>query len=191
MNGSTCRDPTLPGLCRTRLGNGREAPQVQQEYRLHPDRGADGPIPSGPPRIPARTGKQAGSDGGDQIKRRLRPFVAIGEAKQMATALGFTVIELVMEEPGPFDFAIHDSRSDSLVRVRRLRQNEYRIESITMSCAREIGEFRDLDIPEGIGRELWVRGPQRTFHRYRIAPETIEEIPVVPESGSPPGETGT
>jgi hypothetical protein len=107
----------------------------------------------------------------------------------MATTLGFTVIELVMEEPGPFDFAIHDSGSPSFMRVRRQRQNEYRI--VIRSCAREIGEFRDLGIPLGIGRELWVRGPQWTFHRYRIAPETVEEIKDVPQSGSPPGETGT
>jgi len=79
----------------------------------------------------------------------------------------------------------------SLVRVRRLRQNDYRIESIIRSCAREIGEFRDLGLPDGIGRELWVRGPQRTFHRYRIAPETLEEIPGVLQSGSPPSEMGT
>jgi hypothetical protein len=66
-----------------------------------------------------------------------------------------------------------------------------RIESIIRSCAREIGEFRDHKLPEGIRRELWVRGPQRTFHRYRIAPETVEEIKDVPQSGLLPCETGT
>jgi len=154
-----------------------------QGYRLHPARGADRPIPSGPPVILAENKNQAGSGGGELIKRRSRPFVAIREAQQMAMALGFSVMELVMEEPGPFDFAIHDTGSYSFVRVRRLRQNEYRIESIIRSCAREIGEFRDLELPEGIGRELWVRGPQRTFRRYRVAPETIEAIPIVPRSG--------
>jgi hypothetical protein len=168
-----------------------DSTEEQQDYRLHPDRGADVPIPAGPPDIPAENGNQAVSGVGELIKRRSRPFVAIREAQQMAMALGFAVIELVMEEPGPFDFAIHDRGVVSLVRVRRLRQNEYRIESIIRSCAREIREFRDLDIPGGIGRELWVRGPQRAFRRYRITPETIEAIPVVPRSGLPPGETGT
>ena len=185
-NGST--STTFPDSLPAGPGNSTEEQQV---YRFHPDRETDGPIHSGPPGILARTGKQAGSAGWDLIKRRSRPFVAIGEAKQMATALGFAVIELVIKEPGPFDFAIHDTGSYSLVRVRRLSQNEYRIESIIRSCAREIREFRDLGLPEGIGRELWVRGPQRKFRRYRIAPETIEEIPVVLQSGSPPGETGT
>jgi hypothetical protein len=186
-NGSIC--DTIPDPLPAGPGDSNGE---QQAYRLHLDTETEGPGPSGPPVIIAGTGKPAGAAGtGDLIQRRSRPFVAIGEAKQMATALGFTVIELVMEEPGPFDFAIHGSGSDSLVRVRRLKQNEYRIESIIRSCAREIGEFRDLELPEGIGRELWVRGPQRTFRRYRIAPETVEAIPVVLQSGSPPGETGT
>jgi hypothetical protein len=189
MNGNRSMSDTIPDPLPAGPGDSNGE---QQAYRLHPDPETDGPGPSGPPVIIAGTGKPAGVAGtGDLIKRRSRPFVAISEAKQMAMALGFTVIELVMDEPGPFDFAIHDSGSYRLVRVRRLRQNEYRIESIIRSCAREISEFRDLDIPEGIGRELWVRGPQRTFRRYRVAPETIEAIPVVPRSGSLPGETRT
>ncbi len=190
MNGENGNGSTMD-IIPDSLPAGQGDSDEQQEYRFNPDREADGPISSGPPGIVTGTGNQTGSIGGEQIKRRSRPFVAIREAQQMATALGFTVIGLVMEEPGPFDFAIHDAGSYRLVRVRRLRQNEYRMESIIRSCAREISEFRDLDVPEGIGRELWVRGPQRTFRRYRVGPETVEAIPVVPKSLSLPGDKGT
>ncbi len=192
MNGENSNGDTIDTIPDPLPAGPGDSSEEQQDYRLYPDRGAVvEPMPAGPTVIPAGNENQAGAGGGDLIKRRSRPFVAISEAKQMAMALGFAVIELVMEEPGPFDFAIDDCGSYRLVRVRRLRQNRYRIESIIRSCAREISEFRDLDIPEGIGRELWVRGPQRTFRRYRVAPETIEVIPVVPRSGSLPGETGT
>ncbi len=58
----------------------------------------------------------------------LWPVVAIGEAKRMATAWGFTLIEIRMEVTTPFDFAVSDKGITSLVRVRRLKYNSYRIE---------------------------------------------------------------
>ena len=110
------------------------------------------------------------------MTRGVRPVAAIGEAKRMATAWGFMVIELVMEAATPIHFVVHDKGSTSLVRVRRLKLNAYRVESIRTSCAQEIREFRELALPEGIVRELWVRGPERAWHRYRIVLETIEEV---------------
>jgi len=74
----------------------------------------------------------------------------------------------------PFDFIVRDKDRISLVRIRRLKYASYRIGDITRSCAREIKELRMLKIPEGLFRELWVRGPDRTWHRYRVMPESIE-----------------
>jgi hypothetical protein len=91
----------------------------------------------------------------------------------------------------PFDFGIHYNGSTSLVRVRRLKNHGYRVEIICRSCAGQITEFRNLHLPEGIGRELWVRGPERAWHRYRIFGETIEEIGGVVHSGVSAGGTGT
>jgi len=125
------------------------------------------------------------------MTRGVRPVVAIGEAKRMATAWGFMVIELVMEAETPVHFVVRDKGSTSLVRVRRLKLNAYRIESIQTSCAQEIRELRGLAIPEGIVRELWVRGPERAWHRYRIIPETIEEVKDPVHPGPSTGGTGT
>jgi hypothetical protein len=38
-----------------------------------------------------------------------------------------------------------------------------------------------MTLPGGIIRELWVRGPERAWHRYRILPETIEEVIGIPQ----------
>ena len=110
------------------------------------------------------------------MARGLRPVVAIGEAKRMATAWGFILIEIRMEVTTPFDFAVSDNGITRLVRVRRLKYNSYRIESIRASCAEQIRELRELALPEGIARELWVRGTQRTWHRYLVLPGSVEML---------------
>ncbi len=110
------------------------------------------------------------------MARGLPPVVAIAEAKRLAMVWGFGVIEIMMEGKTGFDFAVHDKGVTSLVRVRRLKYNAYNVGSIRESCAEQVRELRELDLPEGIGRELWVRGQQRAWHRYRIFPDTIEEI---------------
>ena len=125
------------------------------------------------------------------MARGIRPVAGIAEAKRMAAAWGFSLIEISMVAPVPFDFGIHSSGSTSLVRVRRLRNHGYRVELICRSCAGQIREFRELVLPEGIGRELWVRGPERAWHRYRIFKETIEEIGDVVHPGVLTGGTGT
>jgi len=125
------------------------------------------------------------------MTRGIRPVAGIAEAKRMATAWGFTLIEIGMEAQMPFDFGIHENGSTSLVRVRRLKHHGYRAESIGRSCADQIREFRELVLPEGVGRELWVRGPERAWHRYRVLPETVEVIMEIPQTGlSTAGEKG-
>jgi hypothetical protein len=125
------------------------------------------------------------------MTRGVRPIAGIGEAKRRATAWGFRLVEVVMEDTTPFDFVFCHNGSTILVRVRRLKYNAYRAESIRVSCAQQIRELREPALLEGIGRELWVRGPQRAWHRYRIMQETIEEITDIPSTGSSPVETGT
>jgi hypothetical protein len=121
------------------------------------------------------------------MTRGIRPVAGIAEAKRMATAWGFTLIEIGMEAQMPFDFGIHSNGSTSLVRVRRLKNHGYREELICRSCAGQIREFQKLVLPEGIGRELWVRGPERAWHRYRVLHETLEEVKDIPEPGPSTG----
>ena len=108
------------------------------------------------------------------MTRGYKPVVAIGEAQRRATAWGFVLIGLVTEAKLPFDFVINDRGRTSLVRVRRLKYSSYGIADIMKLCGQEIEELRELTIPDGIFRELWVRGPDRTWHRYLVLAESIE-----------------
>ena len=110
------------------------------------------------------------------MTRGYRPVVAIGEAQRKATAWGFMLIELVTEAKLPFDFVVNIHGRTSLIRIRRLKYSQYGISDILKSCAQEIKELRELRIPDGILRELWVRGPERTWHRYLVLAESIEAL---------------
>ena len=110
------------------------------------------------------------------MTRGYRPVVAIGEAQRRATAWGFLLIGLVTEAKLPFDFVIHDTGHISLVRVRRLKYSQYGISDILKLCGQEIEELQGLRIPDGIYRELWVRGPDRHWHRYLMLAQSIEAI---------------
>ena len=108
------------------------------------------------------------------MTRGYRPVVAIGEAQRKATAWGFLLIGLVTGAKLPFDFVINDRGRTSLVRVRRLKYSQYGISDILKLCGHEIEELRELTIPDGIFRELWVRGPDRHWHRYLVLAQSIE-----------------
>ncbi|MHB8163110.1 MAG: hypothetical protein ACYDDV_02050 [Methanoregula sp.] len=110
------------------------------------------------------------------MTRGYKPVVAIGEAQRKAVTWGFMLIELVTKAKLPFDFVISDRECPSLVRIRRLKYSLYGFSDILRSCRQEIGELRALKIPEGIYRELWVRGPDRAWHRYLILEGSIEVL---------------
>ncbi len=128
------------------------------------------------------------------MTRGYKPVVAIGEAQRKATAWGFMLIGLVTEAKLPFDFVIQDRGRTSLVRVRRLKYSQYGISDILMSCGQEIKELRELRIPDGIYRELWVRGPDRIWHRYLVLADRLEVIGKNedwPEANNPSGSRQT
>lgn len=110
------------------------------------------------------------------MTRGYKPVVAIGEAQRKAIVWGFVLIGLVTEAKLPFDFVINDRGRTTLVRVRRLKYSQYGISDILKLCGQEIKELRELRIPDGIYRELWVRGPDRTWHRYLVLAESIEAL---------------
>lgn len=113
------------------------------------------------------------------MTRGKRPVVAIGEAKRSAVLAGFVLVDLVTEAELAFDFVVHQERITSLVRVRRLKQSGFRVANIMRACAQPIAELQSCTLPDQLVRELWVRGPARAFHRYRVLPDTVEEIGVV------------
>jgi len=86
------------------------------------------------------------------------------------------LIMLVTEAKLLFDFIISDRGCISLIRIRRLKYSHYGISDILRSCEQEIKELREIRIPDGIYRELWVRGPDRTWHRYLVLVDGIESL---------------
>ncbi len=156
MNGSRCRDPTLPDRCRTVPGNGYGAQQASVSCIAGVLKGEHPPCSTD---IWSGTPKGIVPGGRYLMTRGVRPVAGIAEAKRRATAWGFTLIEIGMEAQVPFDFGIHSNGSTSLVRVRRLKNHGYRVEIIGRTCAGQIREFRELVLPEGVSKELWVRGP--------------------------------
>ncbi|NMB80044.1 MAG: hypothetical protein GYA23_13230 [Methanomicrobiales archaeon] len=107
-------------------------------------------------------------------KTRCKPMIAILEAMHKAEAWGCRILEARSNRKLPVHFAIYDHGCTSIVRVRRLKYAGYRCEDIERSCATDIKEIRKMDLAEEIFRELWVRGPDRTWNRYVVFPDCIE-----------------
>ena len=76
----------------------------------------------------------------------------------------------------PFDFAFSDGDCISLARVRRIKCAGFRPEMIERSCRNGIAELQAMGITREIFRELWIRGPARTWHRYIVLPDTVIEL---------------
>lgn len=104
-------------------------------------------------------------------------MVAIAEAMHYAERIGFSVIG-VNAAWLPCDFMAISEGTITLVRVRRLRYGRYGLPDIMASCTQEILELRSTPVSEDTGRELWVRGPDRHWHRYTIYTDRIESVEI-------------
>jgi len=104
------------------------------------------------------------------------PMIAIIDAKRKARAWGYQVFDREMDPKLPIHFIIHDRGCISIVWVRRIKHAAYRREDIEISCAAAIRETRQMDLSDGIYRELWVWGPDRTWYRYLVLKNSIEYL---------------
>jgi hypothetical protein len=104
------------------------------------------------------------------------PDTTIGEAKRKALAWGFRLIDIANPEDLDFDFAVERDGVTSLVRVRRLKHAGFLVAEILLTCDAQIRELRECTTFRGSDLQLWARGPARPFHRYRVLPDTIEEL---------------
>jgi hypothetical protein len=109
------------------------------------------------------------------MTRGYRPVVAIGEAQQKAAEWGLRVITVKAEARLPFDFVVDERSRTSLVRVRRLKYAGYGTAGIERTCRQQLIELRQLPDLGTITSELWVRGPDRSWHRYRVRKDSLEQ----------------
>ena len=112
---------------------------------------------------------------GESVNRGNRPKKAIAEAKRYAAAFGYQVASVEASWLSNDFMAVQDG-CISLIRVRRIRYRKFAVEEIESSCRQEIALLREVPIGEGVARELWVRGPDRHWFRYRILSDRIEQL---------------
>ena len=117
------------------------------------------------------------------MTRGYPPWVAIEEAMHYAERLGY-LVSGVNSRTLPCNFMAIDEGQITLVRVRRIRYAHYGLPDIAVSCKREILEHQGIPVSDDTGRELWVRGPDRHWHRYAIFPDRIETVEIFGISAS-------
>jgi len=110
------------------------------------------------------------------MKSRPKPGMAILEAMRKAQAWGCRIVEFRNDRNLPVHFVIYDHCRYSIVRVRRIKYPGYRCGDIERSCAADILAIRRMDLAPDIHRELWVRGPDRPWHRYAVFPDHTEAL---------------
>jgi hypothetical protein len=113
--------------------------------------------------------------------RRKKPLAAIREAKRRAAIWGFSVADVMSEDPLTYDFMAIKGGITRFIRVRRVNASWFNDRMIQKRCRNEIAAFRAMKPQQGLCFELWVRGYARAFLRYRVLPDTIEEIGAVLE----------
>ena len=102
------------------------------------------------------------------MKARRKPAIAILEAMRKAEAWGCRILEFRNDRKLPVHFVIFDHCRYSIIRVRRLKHARYRCGDIERSCAADLRAIRRMVLANDIHRELWVRGPDRPWHRYAV-----------------------
>ena len=107
------------------------------------------------------------------MTRGRTPLIAIGEAQRKVQAQGLTVCSPGPDGNQPFHFITCDRDRICLVRVRRLKYHDYDVAAVEQSCRNDIAVIRALSFPQEICRELWVRGPDRAWHRYHVMPGSL------------------
>ena len=128
------------------------------------------------------TGKPTAAAGGDTGPvRSKKPIAAIREAKRRAMIWGFSVADVTSTDNLPYDFVATREGITSFVCVRRVNSSWFNSDMITTRCKKQIDAFRSMNMRQGLIFELWVRGYARAFFRYRVLPDTIEEMGIVPE----------
>ena len=104
------------------------------------------------------------------------PYVAICEAVIKAEKNGMIAMVFENGQDLPVHLVLCDGPCVSFVRVRRMKYPRFSVKDIEAACRNDIALLREISVTDEIFRELWVRGPDRRWHRYLVLPDAIEEL---------------
>jgi hypothetical protein len=111
--------------------------------------------------------------------RGIRPPVTINSAKKFAERQGYCWV------PNPdtnlsYDALAYRDQDAIAIRVRTCRNSPGKFDMLEDFFREDFVILKLLPIPEGIGRELWVRYVwSRVFQRYRVDEDRLHEITMI------------
>ncbi len=111
--------------------------------------------------------------------RGVRPFVTIESAKKFAKRQGYRWVP--NPDPDlPYDAIAYRDHDAIAIRVRTSRNSPGEFDMWEDFFREDFMILNQLPMPDGIGRELWVRYVwSRVFQRYRVFEERLSEISMI------------
>jgi hypothetical protein len=108
-----------------------------------------------------------------------RPVVSLAAAKKFAERQGYCWVSNPETEI-PFDAMLYRENDAIAIRVRTSRKSAGEFDMWEDFFRDDFEILKMLPMPEGIGRELWVRYVwSRAFQRYRIHEDRLYEISMI------------
>ena len=111
--------------------------------------------------------------------RGVRPVVTINSAKKFAEKQGYCWVPNP-DSNLPYDALAYRDHDAIAIRVRTCRNSPGEFDLWEDFFRDDFEILKSLPMPEGIGRELWVRYVwSRAFQRYRVYEDRLSEITMI------------
>jgi hypothetical protein len=111
--------------------------------------------------------------------RGVRPVVTINSAKKFAEKQGYCWVPNP-DSNLPYDALAYRDHDAIAIRVRTCRNSPGEFDMWEDFFRDDFKILKSLPMPEGIGRELWVRYVwSRAFQRYRVYEDRLSEITMI------------
>ena len=111
--------------------------------------------------------------------RGARPVVTIDSARKFAERQGYCWVANPNADL-PFDALAYRDHDAIVIRVRTCRNSPGEFDRWEDFFREDFEILKLLPMPEGIGRELWVRYVwSRAFQRYRVHDDRLHEISMI------------
>jgi hypothetical protein len=126
-----------------------------------------------------RSGINSGRRNGGAKMRGVRPVVTIESAKKFAERQGYRWVPNP-EADLPYDALAYRDHDAIAIRVRTSRNSPGEFDMWEDFFREDFVILNQLPMPDGIGRELWVRYVwSRVFQRYRVFEDRLSEISMI------------